>query len=532
MVYNIEKNYFGGAINNKRKAALIILDGWGIGPMWGGNAIVSAKTPNMDIWWRSYSHTMLLASSEAVGLPPHTSGNSETGHLNIGAGRVVPQDLVHINQEISNGNFAKNPKILAAFEHAKKNNSKLHIMGLVGFGHVHSSLTHLYELLKMAKASGVSQAYLDFFSDGRDCDPNSALEVFEQISQQIKAIGIGKVNFVSGRFFAMDRDKNWGRTSRVYNALTKGEAEQSLSARDLISRQYLKNINDEFIEPHFICDEKSPKVLIEDNDAVILFNFRPDRVRQLSLAFTRSDIPDMQDRKMLNNFYFLTFVTREPNPVGTLAFETPPIQKTLAEVISENGCSQFHIAETEKYAHVTYFIDGGREEPLPNEHRMLIPSPKVKTYDLAPAMSAEKVAKTVISNAHKKFDVVIINFANADMVGHAGNFYSAVQAVECVDECAGKVVNRLLLENYTVFITADHGNAEEMINPRTKTNQTEHTENPVPFVIISKEIEIARLRLKTGGSLSNVAPTILEVMGLQKPAEMTAVSLIERLNGK
>jgi 2,3-bisphosphoglycerate-independent phosphoglycerate mutase len=486
----------------------------------------------MDIWWRTYSHTTLSACSEAVGLPPHTSGNSETGHLNIGAGRIVPQDLVFVNQEIANGNFAKNPKILEAFEHVKKNKSKLHVMGLVGDGHVHSSISHMYELLRMAKAAGIDQAYLDLFADGRDSEPNSAQMIFDQINQQLKKIGIGVVNFISGRYFAMDRDRNWGRTSRVYNALTKGEAEPSLSARDLISRSYLRNINDEFIEPHFICKEKAEKVLINDNDAVILFNFRPDRARQLSYAFTGANIPDIRDRKIIKNLYYLTFVIREPNPVGISAFNTPPIVQTLAEVISNNGLSQFHIAETEKYAHVTYFIDGGREKNFPKEYRIMIPSPKVSTYDLVPSMSGEKITSTVISNTRKHFDLIIVNFANADMVGHSGNFYSAVQAIEAVDEFVGKIVNRLLMENYTIFITSDHGNAEEMINPKTNTNQTEHTENPVPFVIISKEIEIAKLRLKSGGSLSNIAPTILEVMGLQKPAEMTAVSLIERLNAK
>lgn len=489
---------------------------------------MQAKTRNMDIWWRTYTHTAVLASGAAVGLPPNTAGNSETGHLNIGAGRVIPQDLVFINNFIKDGSFFTNPKILAAFEHVKKNNSALHLMGLVGTGHVHSDINHLYQLLKMAKDNQVEKVYLNLFTDGRDSDPESGLGIFENITQKLKEIGVGRITSICGRYFAMDRDKNWGRTSRAYNAMVMGEAKESLTIRDAISQSYLHNTTDEFIEPQLIVGESNQKITIEDNDSVIFFNYRPDRARQIAYAFSNQKIPQLDDRKILNNLYFVTFVNRDPSPIGILAFDAEEIKKTLAEVVSNAGLTQFHIAETEKYAHVTYFIDGGREEPFPGEFRMVISSPKVATYDLAPAMSAEKVADSIINNAGKNFNLIICNFANADMVGHAGNFYATVQAIEYIDLYLGKLVNSLLMHNYTIVIISDHGNAEESINPKTNQPNTEHTTNPVPFVIISKEIEIAKKPLIQNGALANVAPTILEIMDLQKPPEMTAKSLFER----
>lgn len=491
---------------------------------------MAAKTRNMDIWWRTYTHTSLLASGEAVGLPPNTAGNSETGHLNIGAGRVVPQELVFINGLIQSGAFFKDAKIIAAFDHVKRNNSALHLMGLVGTGFVHSDLNHLYQLIKMAKDNQVEQIFLDLFTDGRDSAPESALGIFEQISRKIKEIGAGQITSICGRYFAMDRDKNWGRTSRVYNALTKGEATENPTVRDAITRSYLRNITDEFIEPHLIVGESNQKITVSDNDAVIFFNFRPDRAKQISSAFTNQKIPAIADRKILNNLYFLTFINRDPNPVGIVAFEVKEIKNTLAEVVSSAGLTQFHIAETEKYAHVSYFIDGGREVPFPLEYRLVIPSPKVTTYDLAPAMSAEKITSSIINNINKNYNLIICNFANADMVGHAGNFYSTVQAIEFIDLYLGKLVNSLLLHNYSIVITSDHGNAEESINPRTNQPNTEHTTNPVPFVIISKEIEIAKKPLVSTGALVNIAPTLLEIMGIPKPTEMTASSLFVKIS--
>ncbi|MCX6812731.1 MAG: 2,3-bisphosphoglycerate-independent phosphoglycerate mutase [Candidatus Berkelbacteria bacterium] len=515
----------------RQKVALIILDGWGIGPVWGGNAISSAKKPNFDFWWRTFPKTELLASGEAVGLPAGTGGNSETGHLNIGAGRVVPQDLPYINRQIENGEFFKNEKILAAFEHVKKNNSRLHIIGLAGNGIVHSCLNHLYKLLQMAKQNGIARVCLDLFTDGRDSDPTSALSIFEKITAETKRIGIGQINSICGRFFAMDRDKNWGRTSRAYNSLTKGEAEVSKTVREAISRCYLKNINDEFIEPQTIIPEGGEKVTIDDNDAVIFFNFRPDRAKQISQAFVGGPIKQMPDRKILKNLYFLTFVTRDPNPLGIQAFEPVIIKNSLAEVLSQNNLTQYHSAETEKFAHVTYFFDGGNLKPFAGEKQILQPSPKVLTYDLTPEMSAMELTSKTIAALNYNFDFLVINYANADMVGHCGNFSAAVQAVESVDQCLGRLIVALSAKNYLTIITADHGNAEEMINPATGKPQTEHTANPVPFVIVSKDIHFLGIQLKFNGALCNIAPTILEIMKIEKPEEMTAASLIAGRSG-
>jgi len=516
----------------KSKVALIILDGWGVGPPWGGNAIIQAETPTMDYYWRRCPHTTLLAASEAVGLPPDSSGNSETGHLNIGAGRVVLQDLPFINTQIKNGSFFKNQNILRAFEHVKRNNSNLHLMGLISNGCVHADVSHLFSLVKMAKDNEITRVCLDLFTDGRDSDQNSALGIFDKVNYKLKEIGAGRITSICGRYFAMDRDKNWGRTSRAYQALTKGEAETSKSTRDAISKAYLRNISDEYIEPNIIIDENDNKTIINDNDSLILFNYRPDRSRQISKAFSPELLPELADRKILKNICFVTFVTREQNPVGIVAFNPKEIKNSLAETISNLGLKQFHIAETEKYAHVTYFINGGKEKPYPGEDNLMIPSPKVRTYDLAPQMSASKISEKLIVAASHNYDLLVCNYANADMVGHVGNYYAAVQAVEYVDQFLGKVINNLFKYNYTLVVTADHGNAEEMLNPKTNKPQTEHTKNPVPFIIISKQIEIARSRLLTGGALANVAPTILEIMGIEKPKEMTAESLIAKVNAR
>jgi 2,3-bisphosphoglycerate-independent phosphoglycerate mutase len=507
------------------KAALVILDGWGIGPPWGGNAIMQAKTPNMSFWWRKYPHSKLQASGEFVGLPAGTGGNSETGHLNIGAGRVIPQDLPHINQEIKSGNFFNNKIIIEAFNHVKKNSSNLHIMGLAGNGHVHSDLNHLYALLKMAKDNGVKKAYLDLFTDGRDSEPNSALSTFEKINQKITEIGIGEISFICGRSFTMDRNKNWGKISRAYNALTKGEAETSSSARECISRFYLRNISDEYIEPRLIAKDSAGKKLINDNDSLIFFNFRPDRARQISKAFTTERIKELPDRKILKNLHFVTFVSRDPKVYGNQAFKPEEIKNTISEVIYNNKLKQLHVAETEKYAHVTYFLNGGREKPWPGEYQHLVPSPKVPSYDFAPRMSADLISKSVISNCNKDISFMVINYANPDMVGHSGNYYATVHGVEAVDENLGKIAASLLRHNYVIFIIGDHGNAEEMLNASSNQPQTEHTSNPVPFIILSKDLEIAKKRLKNG-ALCDVAPTILSMMKIVIPKDMTGKNLI------
>lgn len=517
-------------MDEKARVALIILDGWGIGSPWGGNAIVSANTLNFDFYWRRYAKTTLSASGQAVGLPSGASGNSETGHLNIGAGRIVPQDLPYINDQIKSGEFFKNPKILAAFDQTKKNKSHLHLMGLVGPGKVHSDINHLFALLKMAKDNGITDVCLDLFTDGRDSDPSLALSISDLVSTRIKQIGVGRITSLCGRYYAMDRDHNWGRTSRAYNALTKGEADLSPSCREAISKSYLQDISDEFILPHLIVPKGEEKTLILDNDVVIFFNFRPDRARQISQAFGQKPISEMPDRKIVGNLYFLTFVVREPNPTGIQVFEPQPIPNCLTEVISKNNLKQFHIAETEKYAHVTYFFDGGHEQPFPNEIQCLVPSLKIATYDLAPSMSAGKITEDLIAVSGENYDLIVANYANTDMVGHSGNYFATVQAIEFIDACLGKVVNSLLKYNYIVIITGDHGNADQMINSRTNQPDTEHTSNPVPFLLVTKNIYLAKIKLKSNGSLSNIAPTILDIMNIEKPKEMTAESLIWRAN--
>lgn len=509
----------------KKKTVLIILDGWGIGPAWGGNAIMQAKKPNFDLWWRTYPHSQLQASGIYVGLPDNTGGNSETGHLNIGAGRIIPQDLPYINKSIEDKSFFKNEVLLEAFTQAKKRNKNLHLIGLVGDGHVHSDLKHLFALLKMAKDNDFKNLFLDLFTDGRDSEPNSALSVMDKVENKIKEIGVGKINFISGRAYGMDRNKNWGRTSRVYNALTKGEAEVIETARECISRSYLRDISDEFIEPRLIAKKGEGKTVISDGDSVIFFNFRPDRARQISAAFTDIKIKELADRKILKNLYFATFVSRDPTVYGKQAFAPDEIKNTLPECLSKNNLKQLHVAETEKYAHVTYFFDGGREKPWPGEYHHLVPSPKVLTYDMTPRMSADKITDFVLSVATKKFDFIVINYANADMVGHTGNFQATVQTIEAVDENLGKLIPVLLNHGYYILITADHGNAEEMLNAKTYTQQTEHTSNPVPLILITKELELAKKKLNNG-ILADIAPTILALMGIEKPKEMTGNNLI------
>ena len=514
------------------KLALIIMDGWGIGPSWGGNAITQATTPNFDYWWRTFPRSSLLASGEAVGLTPNTAGNSETGHLNIGAGHIVLQDLPYINSLIANGEFVKNPNILAAINHTKINKSVLHLVGLVGNGHVHSDIDHLYALLRMAKDNGVKNVCLDLITDGRDSSPDSALQLFETIQANLVKIGVGHISSICGRYFAMDRDNNWGRTSRAYNCWVKGEAEIAKSPREYISGAYSRGKTDEFLEPCIIIDEYGRKSLINDNDAVIFFNYRPDRARQITEAFISPNIPKFPDRKLLKNLNFLTFVCHDPLSKATRAFDPPRVVNSLAEVVSKANLTQFHIAETEKYAHVTYFINGGVEKPFEGEQQFLIPSPKVETYDMQPEMSADKVCQKLLNEIGNNFNLIIVNFANPDMVGHTGNIHATISAVEKVDECMGKLVEKLIKYNYNIVITADHGNAEEMLTAKNNTPQTEHTQNPVPFIIVTKNLELSKVKLSATGRLANIAPTILDIMGLQKPAEMTENSLILKQNAK
>lgn len=512
---------------------MIILDGWGLAPAWGGNAIEMANTPNMDNLWRKFPHTELKASEEAVGLPEHEPGNSEVGHLNIGSGQIVYQNLPGITATIQDGSFFKNPVLLGATEYVKKNNSNLHLLGLVSDGGIHAYINHLYALLKLAKDQGLKQVYIHMITDGRDTNPMKALSYLSELEAEISKIGIGRIESVMGRYWAMDRDKHFDRTRKSYEVLTEGIGGVADTPKRAISENYRQNKTDEFIMPIVISSPEHPFVPITDNDSVIFFNYRAERARQLTSAFTEHGFRGFHRRKCPQNLYFATFAFLEEyakNPVIRTVFHMHKINNPIAKIISDAHLTQLHIAETEKYAHVTFFFNGSREEAYPGEKRIMIPSPNVPTFDLKPEMSAQEVAQTVIEN-YKKFDFTVCNFANADMVGHTGNLKATIRACEKVDDVIGKIVADATTNNAVVIITADHGNADQKINPNNSEPSTEHTTSPVPFILCSNDVALERpLRINGtnhGKILSDIAPTILDIMGLVKPTEMTGVSLLE-----
>lgn len=517
-----------GLASDKKPVILMILDGWGVAPSWGGNAISQARTPNFDKAWRYFPSTTLLASGEAVGMPINSPGNSEAGHLNMGAGHVVHQDISLIDNKIADGTFFTNEVLIGAIKHAKQNGSSLHLMGLLSKTGIHSHIRHLFSLLELIKNQGMTnRVFIHLFSDGRDSDPMSGIEMIEEVDAKIKEIGIGKIASVSGRFYAMDRDNRWGRIARAYNMMVKGEGECYVSPRAAFTEAYSKGVTDEFIEPRSVCNKIQERSNIKDDDAIIMFNFRSDRVRELTRAFLDTEIPEFSDREKLQNLYIASLVIYDDHMLSHQAFTPEKIDNPLAKVWSDKGLRQFHIAETEKYPHVTYFINGGTEKPFPGEDRLMIPSPKnVKTYDYAPKMSAEKVTEMLIKAIRANiYDCFIVNFANADMVGHTGNLGAAVQAVECVDKCVGLVLTEIVKRNGVAYIVGDHGNAEQMVNPHTGDADTEHTTNPVPFIIISGNDEIKRIKLQRNGILASVAPTMLDLMHIPIPHEMRNPSI-------
>lgn len=504
---------------------LAILDGWGVSAPSPANAISLAKKPNLDSYYASFPSTVLQAAGEAVGLPHGEAGNSEVGHLNLGAGRIVYQELPRINMAIADGSFLKNKMFREAVDHVKKNRSSLHIMGLVGSGGVHSSIEHLYALLWLMKQNEIVQVYLHLFTDGRDSPPSSALQFFKELGDKLNEIEIGQIVTVSGRYYAMDRDNRWERTERAYKAITEGIGAKARSTNEAIDQSYKKNATDEFIEPTVIYgDEIKPK-FVKENDAIIFFNFRPDRARQLTQAFLQENFNSFP-RNKLKNILFVSMTEYLKGLPIHVAFPTPKIDFPLSLVFSTNNIRQLHISETEKYAHVTYFFNGGVEHPSPLEDRIHIPSPKVATYDLKPEMSAyfitEEVSKRLRNRAH---DFYVINFANADMVAHTGSLEATVKAVEVVDYCLGRIVADTYPMGGAVIVTADHGNAEQMINPVTRGVDTEHNSNPVPFLIIQDKLRGKGQKLQSG-ILADVAPTILNAMGLQQPNEMTGRDLL------
>ncbi|MEI6596646.1 MAG: 2,3-bisphosphoglycerate-independent phosphoglycerate mutase [bacterium] len=519
-----------------RPVVLMVLDGWGIANPYAGNAISQANTPNIKNYIAKYPSTTLVASGEGVGLPWGESGNSEVGHLNLGLGRIIYQNLPKINKSIADRSFYKNKILLKAIEQAKSNNSKLHLIGLASNGCVHSSLEHLQALIALMAESGVNEFYVHAILDGRDTPFNSGLNFIKEIEASLAGTK-GKIASLSGRFYAMDRDNHWGRTAKAYEAMVLGLGEKHESAEKAIEESYEKKIYDEEFMPTVITKNGDPVTKIEDGDAVIFFNYRPDRARQLTKAFVLPSFEKFKREKYLN-ILFATFVEYEKNLPVEIIFPFEILKNTLGDVLAESGLKQLRIAETEKYAHVTYFFNGGREIKSENEDQMLVSSPAVSSYDLKPEMSALEVTDKILKAIEQdSYDFILINFANADMVGHTGNLSATIKAVEIVDKCVSKVANSVLSKGGLLFITADHGNAEGLFNMQTGMIDKEHSTNPVPFLIIGKEYEGKSLYLPDApggdlsliqpqGMLSDVAPTILKVMGLEKPKEMTGRSLI------
>ncbi|HEX8918038.1 MAG TPA: 2,3-bisphosphoglycerate-independent phosphoglycerate mutase [Chloroflexota bacterium] len=514
-----------------RPVVLIVMDGYGCNPRVDGNAIAAARRPVLSRLWDTCPHTELRASGLAVGLPEGQMGNSEVGHLNLGAGKVVYQDLTKISRAIEDGTFAENPVLRAAMQHARERRSKLHIMGLVGWGGVHAYATHLFALLEMAAREEVRQLCVHAFIDGRDTKPTDGLPAIREIDERLKLLGMGRIATVSGRYYAMDRDKRWDRTEKAYRAMVYGEGPTAPSAEEAVQRSYDDGVTDEFIVPTVITGpDNRPIGLIEDHDAAVFFNFRTDRPRQTVRSLVLPDFAEFDRGTSIRDLYFVTMTQYEKDLPVHVAFLTEDVPMPLARVLADLGLTQLHAAETEKYAHVTFFFNGGREAPFAGEDRILVPSPReVGTYDKKPEMSgpqiAEQTAEDLRTGTH---DFVLVNFANADMVGHTGVMEAAIKAVETVDRCVGQVVDAAVAQGGTVMITADHGNAEQMVDYELGGPFTSHTINfPVPFVLVpGSHAELERVRLRDGGVLADVAPTILKVMGIPKAPEMEGTSLL------
>ena len=508
----------------KKPVMLMILDGFGINDNTDGNAAKLAKTPNIDRLMKKYPNTIMYTSGLKVGLPDGQMGNSEVGHTNIGAGRIVYQELTKITKSIEDGDFFAIPEFIEAIENCKKHNSKLHILGLLSDGGVHSHIRHLYGLLEMAKRRDFENVYVHCFLDGRDTPPASAEGYITQLEDKMKEKKLGKIASISGRYYAMDRDKRWDRIKKCYDALVRGEGNKATSATIAIENSYQKEVFDEFVEPTVIVNNDVPIAKIEENDSIIFFNFRPDRAREITRAIVDPDFNEFETEKI--HTYFVCFTSYdETMPNVKIAFKKEPLVNTFGEVISKHGLTQLRIAETEKYAHVTFFFNGGEEKQYPGEDRILVPSPKVATYDLQPEMSAYIVTEKVVEAINlDKYNAIILNYANPDMVGHTGSLPAAIKAVETIDECVQKVVDAILEHDGTLLITADHGNCEQMIDYKTGERHTAHTTNPVPLILVTKE---ENLKVKSG-KLADLAPTMLELLGIEQPKEMTGESILEK----
>lgn len=504
--------------------ALIILDGFALRDDKLGNAVAQANKPNFDRYREKYPHSTLHVSGESVGLPHGQMGNSEVGHLNIGAGRIVYQSLTRINKAIEDRSLFTNDVLLEAMEQAQTDDRALHLFGLLSDGGVHSHIDHLFALLEMAQEKGLEKVYVHTFLDGRDVGPQTALPYIEATEKKLKEIGVGKIATVSGRYYAMDRDQRWERVKLTYDAIVHGEGDKAISAKEAVRQSYEKQVFDEFVLPTVITeDDQTPVATVEDGDAVIFYNFRPDRAIQLSKSFTNESFTSFdRGNKSLSNVHFVQMTPYSDDVVSPVVFESVNLKNTLGEVIAENGYNQLRIAETEKYPHVTYFVSGGREEEFPGETRILIDSPKVPTYDLQPEMSAYEVTDALLEQLERNdLHAIILNFANPDMVGHSGMLQPTIEAVEVVDECLGKVVDKIIELGGTAVITADHGNADEVIDTNGEP-MTAHTTNPVPVIVTKEGISV-----RDGGILADLAPTVLDVLGIEQPKDMTGKTLIK-----
>lgn len=503
----------------------MILDGFGLNDNEKANAIKLANTPVLDGLMAECPFVKGYASGLAVGLPDGQMGNSEVGHLNMGAGRIIYQELTRITKEIEDGTFFENEALLAAIENCKKNNSDLHLFGLLSNGGVHSHNTHMYGLLELAKRNGIKNVYLHAFLDGRDTDPKSGLGFVKEAVEKMNEIGVGEVATVMGRYYVMDRDNRWDRVEKAYKAMVEGEGVTAASAVEAVEQSYNKGENDEFVLPTVVEKDGKPVATVKNNDSVIFYNFRPDRAREITRTFCDDEFTGFERKGGRIKTTFVTFTEYDATIANKIvAFHKTEIENTFGEYLSKNGKTQLRTAETEKYAHVTFFFNGGKEEPYEGEDRLLVKSPKVATYDLQPEMSAFEVAEGLV-NAIKsdKYDVIIVNFANPDMVGHTGVEEAAISAVEAVDKCVGMAVEAIKEVDGQMFICADHGNVEQLVDYETGAPFTAHTTNPVPFILVNYD---SAYTLREGGCLADIAPTLLEMMGMEQPAEMTGESLL------
>lgn len=510
---------------NKKPTVLLILDGYGLSDNKEGNAIAMANTPVMDQLMKEYPFVHGNASGMAVGLPEGQMGNSEVGHLNLGAGRIVYQELTRITKSIEDGDFFTNESLQKAIKNCKENGKNLHLVGLVSDGGVHSHNGHLYGLLELAKREGVENVYVHAFLDGRDTAPASGKHFIEELEAKMKEIGVGKIATISGRYYAMDRDNRWERVEKAYAVMAYGEGNHAENAVEEIARSYKEEVYDEFIVPTAITVDGKPVAVVEENDSLIFFNFRPDRARELTRAFCDPAFTGFARRNGFVPLTYITFTEYDPTiPNHIVAFHKVEIKNTFGEFLAQHGLKQLRLAETEKYAHVTFFFNGGVEEPNEGEERILVKSPAVATYDLQPEMSALTVGDHLVDAiSSQKFDVIICNFANPDMVGHTGVQDATIKAIETVDQCIGNAVKALKEVNGQMFICADHGNAEQLLDLENGSPFTAHTTNPVPFILVNADESYT---LRENGCLADIAPTLIELMGMEQPSDMTGKSLI------